>query len=104
MIKVGDSVWQIAAFWKPMERQDRSIGVPFVYVYRYPNWIVLPYKKKISKKDKKYFYFSCEIDYIKKTQCFKRKCDAIRAAKMMTKIDRRRFVKDIVKKLQQKMI
>lgn len=99
MIKVGDKVWQIAPFWKSVDHR-RNIGVPFVYIYRYVKWILLPYKKKITKKDKKYFYFSCEIDYIPKTQCFKRKSDALKAIKKMNKKEKKKLIKDIVKKIE----
>lgn len=50
MIKVGDKVWEIAPFWKDIGREHRNIGVPFVYVYRYPNWQVIPTKRTITDR------------------------------------------------------
>lgn len=105
MIKVGDKVWEIAPFWKDMNREQRNIGVPFVYCYRYPNWQVIPVKRTITGKDKSFFFYGgCDLFRIKKNCCFKRLSDAKKAVKIMNKKDRRKFINDVVRCLESKMV
>ena len=105
MIKVGDKVWEIAPFWKDIDRGQRNIGVPFVYVYRYPKWQVIPVKRKITGKDKQFFFYGgCELFRIRKNHCFKRLNDAKNAVKMMNKKEKTRFIKNIATNLEKIMI
>lgn len=104
MIKVGDKAWEIASFWKDVKRIQRNI-VPFVYVYRYPNWQIIPVKRKITGKDKRFFFYGgCDLFRIKKNFCFKRLSDAKNAVKMMNKKERKKFIKYIATNLERIMI
>ena len=103
MIKRGDKVWLIASFWKNLDRG--LTGVPFVYVYRYPNWIILPKKLEVRRTDKKWIYFDdCGFNTAKREHCFKRLSDAKKAIKIMNNKERTRFVKDIVTHLEKRMV
>lgn len=100
MIKVGDNVWTVECC---MTEPRRVFKIPFLYFYRYPKWMVFPIKRKITKIDKNFFYYGGLGIKIKKNQCFKKKVDAKRAARLFNKKEKERFIISIAKEMNKNL-
>lgn len=101
MIKVGDNVWTVECF---MVTPQKSFKIPFLYLYRYPKWIVVPVKRRIIKKDSKFYYYGdFEGFRIKKNQCFKTKREAERAVRRFNKKEKERFIISVAKEMNKNL-